>query len=290
MSYEYDVWGNCTVKDASGNPITSSVHIGNVNPIRYRGYYYDNDLGLYYLQSRYYDATIGRFINVDTIEVLSASFGELTDKNLFAYCDNNPVIRSDNGGEFWHIVAGAVIGAAIGAVSSIVTQKISGQEISWAKVGISAAFGAASGALASTGIGVVGMMVGGAALSMAENAVTQVVENKGFNKFDVSDMIYDGVVGGVSGAIGGSGSGSKHLTNLGKQTLKRTLNAGAHKGLKAGLKEAGKAAVYYGKNTSKHYKDLISGVPRDFVSSLGVWIATSDTVKNKCWQMMGVTK
>ena len=68
------------------------------------------------------------------------------------------------------------------------------------------------------------------------------------------------------------------------------MNAGAHKGLKAGLKEAGKAAVYYGKNTSKHYKDLISGVPRDFVSSLGVWIATSDTVKNKCWQMMGVTK
>ena len=92
VSYEYDAWGNCTVKDAAGNAITSTVHIGNVNPIRYRGYYYDNDLGLYYLQSRYYDATIGRFINADGYVTTGQG---ILGFNMYAYCMNNPVMFSD---------------------------------------------------------------------------------------------------------------------------------------------------------------------------------------------------
>ena len=79
-------------------------HISTLNPIRYRGYYYDEDLELYYLQSRYYDAEIGRFINADTTGLLAVSSGDVTDKNLFAYCDNNPVNRHDNGGNVWETV------------------------------------------------------------------------------------------------------------------------------------------------------------------------------------------
>ena len=75
------------------------------NPLRYRGYYYDADLGLYYLGSRYYDPAICRFINMDAIGVISATPMALTDKNLYAYCDNNPVMRVDCDGEFWHILA-----------------------------------------------------------------------------------------------------------------------------------------------------------------------------------------
>ena len=71
----------------------------------------------------------------------------LTDKNLYAYCDNNPVSRADDGGEFWNIVIGAVVGAVAGAVSNIVSQVTSGEEINWKAVGISAASGAISGAV-----------------------------------------------------------------------------------------------------------------------------------------------
>ena len=68
VEYKYDAWGNHKVVDANGNEITSSTHIGNLNPFRYRGYYYDVETGLYFLKSRYYDPEVGRFLNMDSIE------------------------------------------------------------------------------------------------------------------------------------------------------------------------------------------------------------------------------
>lgn len=111
--------------------------VGRINPIRYRGYYYDVETGFYYLNTRYYDPEVGRFISADTTDVLAASPASLTDKNLFAYCDNNPVMYKDADGEFWHILAGAVVGA----VSSIVSQVVSGEEINWTTVAIEAGAG-----------------------------------------------------------------------------------------------------------------------------------------------------
>ncbi|MBQ7389736.1 MAG: RHS repeat-associated core domain-containing protein [Clostridia bacterium] len=61
----------------------------------------DSDLGLYYLQSRYYDPNTCRFINADIPDVITATPTALTDKNLFVYCDNNPVMRTDHDGMFW---------------------------------------------------------------------------------------------------------------------------------------------------------------------------------------------
>ena len=72
---------------------------------------------------------------------------DLTDKNLYAYCDNNPIMRVDEDGDFWNVVIGAAVGAVIGAVSSIVAQAVSGQDINWGEVGVSAASGAISGAI-----------------------------------------------------------------------------------------------------------------------------------------------
>ncbi len=108
-SYEYDAWGNATVYAVSQNAETgkdeytkitnqaTSGNIGAINPIRYRGYYYDTDLELYYLQSRYYDSTIGRFINVDAFITTGQGILGL---NMFAYCLNNPIIYSDPTGEY----------------------------------------------------------------------------------------------------------------------------------------------------------------------------------------------
>ena len=65
--YLYDPWGVPTVTYPGGTVITNPEHIGNLNPFRYRGYYYDEEIGLYYLQSRYYNPSTGRFINGDTL-------------------------------------------------------------------------------------------------------------------------------------------------------------------------------------------------------------------------------
>ena len=91
VEYHYDSWGN--VIDISGDE-----SLGRLNPFRYRGYYYDEETGMYYLKSRYYDPEIGRFICADETSVLMESPMSLTDKNLYAYCDNNPVVFKDNTG------------------------------------------------------------------------------------------------------------------------------------------------------------------------------------------------
>ena len=126
VSNQYDAWGKVL-------PTTGELKwtVGVANPFRYRGYYYDQESGLYYLQSRYYDPVVGRFISADTSSVLTASPMSLTDKNLFSYCDNNPVIRIDRGGEFWNVLIGAVVGAVVGVagqlVSDLTTSFISGE-------------------------------------------------------------------------------------------------------------------------------------------------------------------
>ena len=96
LIYEYVAWGNCKVLNPDGTENTSSTFAGNINPIRYRSYYYDTDLGLYYLQTRWYDPEIGRFVNLDQIEYLAPE--TLNGLNLYAYCLNNPVMGVDPNG------------------------------------------------------------------------------------------------------------------------------------------------------------------------------------------------
>ena len=78
--------------------------VAALNPFRYNGYYYDSETGLYYCNSRYYDAENGRFLNLGAPDTLTATPLSLTDKNLFAYCDNNSVMRVDFGGDFWDTI------------------------------------------------------------------------------------------------------------------------------------------------------------------------------------------
>ncbi|MBS1402257.1 MAG: hypothetical protein HPZ79_04635 [Oscillospiraceae bacterium] len=111
--YQYDPWGVPTVKTASGAQGNDAA-IGNVNPLRYRGYYYDTETGFYYLQSRYYDPAIGRFISADSYATTDCN-GFLS-ANMFAYCENNPVMKEDRDGEF--NTAAAVIGAVTSGISA----------------------------------------------------------------------------------------------------------------------------------------------------------------------------
>ena len=109
VSYAYDSWGNVTA-------IEGNQDLGKKNPLRYRGYYWDEETGLYYLASRYYDPEVGRFINADDLSVLSEEKREITDKNLYAYCDNNPIIRKDNEGDMWQLALAGVGGNGFGTM------------------------------------------------------------------------------------------------------------------------------------------------------------------------------
>ena len=92
--YSYDAWGVCTISSDS-----TDCGIGNINPFRYRGYYYDAEIGMYYLQSRYYTPELARFLNSDDSEV--AYLGNCAqDTNLYSYCQNNSVMLSDESGMF----------------------------------------------------------------------------------------------------------------------------------------------------------------------------------------------
>ena len=93
VSYVYDSWGK--LESVTGEQAET---IGRENPFRYRGYYYDEETGFYYLQSRYYDPGTGRFLNADGY--VSTGQG-IVGTNMFAYCGNNPVMRTDPSGSFW---------------------------------------------------------------------------------------------------------------------------------------------------------------------------------------------
>ena len=97
--YAYDPFGQVlSVTNASGTAISpTAANVANYNPFRYRGYYYDTESGFYYLQSRYYDPKICRFINADSCITTGQGF---LGFNMFAYCLNNPIKYTDNGGEF----------------------------------------------------------------------------------------------------------------------------------------------------------------------------------------------
>ena len=101
-TYDYDEWGNCTVNvlaaDNNGHAVDSPDHIAYANPFRYRGYFYNAETGFYYLNSRYYDPGTGRFVNADGFVQTGQG---ILDKNMFAYCGNNPVNRTDSNGNSW---------------------------------------------------------------------------------------------------------------------------------------------------------------------------------------------
>jgi len=90
-SYKYDAWGSL-ITSASTLPAS-----GDINPIRYKSYYYDADTGFYYLQSRYYDPFVGRFLNADDAAYLGIS-GTVLGWNMFAYCENSVLNYSDEQG------------------------------------------------------------------------------------------------------------------------------------------------------------------------------------------------
>ena len=242
-AYDYDPYGKV---------ITATGAMAEINPLRYRGYYYDTETGFYYLQSRYYDPEICRFINADSY----ASTGQgLLGYNAFVYCGNNPIPRADTSGDFWNFVIGAVVGAVVGAISTAVdAYKTDGWDAfssgkTWAKIGVSSAIGAVSGLAAASGIGVP-MAVGiGAATGFSESVLHKAIDGKDFSNSDTwTDIAVDTLSGAVGGLLGGSGAirGNKYMSRQVSRLGKHLISDGI-----------GKAGAYFYKMTANYSKQFI---------------------------------
>ena len=183
VEYKYDAWGNHAVLDANGADINDASHIGNMNPYRYRSYYYDTETGLYYLKSRYYDPETGRFITIDDISYLDPE--TINGLNLYAYCGNNPVMRVDeNGNAWWDWLIGGLIVIELIAGAVALTVFTGG-----------AAFAALT-PLAAVGIKLATAIVTGAAVAATISYGTQ-IEQKSFNWQQFGLDIAAGAIGGL---------------------------------------------------------------------------------------------
>lgn len=172
VDYSYDTWGNLL---KAGGSMAST--LGVDNPFRYRGYYYDTETGLYYLESRYYNPELGRMMSADSLSVLGMSKTTLNDKNLYNYCDGNPVGRVDESGTFPVAIfiqgaIGGVIGFASGVMTAGAVAEIEGRKVTTKEVltGAVTGFftGAASGMIKSKGVAwIVNIAITGAVTAYA---------------------------------------------------------------------------------------------------------------------------
>ena len=200
--YAYDAWGkHIRITDGSGNDVSDNPnHMANINPFRYRGYYFDVETGWYYLNARYYDPNVGRFLSPDLPDTLSADFENFAQYNMYTYCFNNPVNMADDLG-YWpnwleKVVAAVTVVVVVAAVAAI-TVATAGAGTAAAVVAVGAAKGAAVG------------MVSGAAMGAVTGAVNHRVSTGSWSGSGTAALngMGDGALSGaVSGAISGAAS------------------------------------------------------------------------------------
>ena len=191
VQYKYDAWGNHAVLDVNGADIEDKAHIGNMNPFRYRGYYYDTETGLYYLKSRYYDPEVCRFITIDDIAYLDPE--TVNGLNLYAYCGNNPMMRVDREGtSWWDDLWKGLLAVAIAIVVVAVVVAVT-----------VATGGAAAPVLIGAAIGF--------GVSVGVSALTQYAQTGTIN---IGQVLLAGAIGGVLGAFGGSAIGQLGMAGV----------------------------------------------------------------------------
>ena len=236
-TYAYDGYGNHIVLDEKGKEDTSLTSIGHLNPFRYRGYYFDEESGLYYLNSRYYDPETGRFISPDILSILDETKGQINGLNLYMYCSDSPINNYDPSGNLiLSILIGAAIGFVIGMVYGAINAAATNQNvflgaiiggISGAILGAIAAFAAACmGSLfvgsilvfktlsigANFVIGLLSSLGGSFLVGSLTDFFTQMIKNGwDFEKLDFASIFWSGfemaILNTLSALTGGLAGG-----------------------------------------------------------------------------------
>lgn len=239
--YSYDPWGKLLSVTPNGwldEQNAYYLEVAEANPLRYRGYYYDSETGFYYLQSRYYDPEIGRFINADSYASTDAT--GLLSTNMFAYCENDPVNRSDPSGELFGTISGLIVGGLTGALSAY----INGDDILAGTI-TGAVNGGICGLIVDSGV-----FTGGISLLLC--GVTGVLceaSNQAANGKTIKDMDYVSI--GLSGLFSAISCGwSNSIEKVMKEASKTATNAVAT------IRGVGISLVGIG--TSKTHNDIKS--------------------------------
>ena len=213
MNYTYTAWGKTEISYYHSGASTTAVR----NNLTYRGYYYDSDIGMYYLQSRYYDPAIGRWINADG--ELSDVGGDIRGYNLFAYCFNNPVNMDDPSGNWPKWLSGAL--NVVGGTLQIAAGAALGATVGWTGFGaVAAGFLILNGtATATQGTGQIVNYVTNSSVMREDNIIREGVQEVGR---------------AIGGEIGAKISGGAYDVAV----IAANLYAG-----KVGLQQAGKLPI-----------------------------------------------
>ena len=198
VEYSYDDWGKPSIKVVDK---TEGQLIADINPFVYKGYIYDQDTGLYYLKSRYYDPELGRFINSDN-EV--GSVGNISAMNMYAYCKCNPISYADENGNMPSWAIKVCIGIGVIALSGIVAVATMGTSL--ACNGLTMLYGAVTGALIGAASGAVfGALLGAAMEGLRTGTLEGALRGakKGAVNGAADGFMWGAIGGAVSGAING---------------------------------------------------------------------------------------
>lgn len=165
VNYFFDAWGKVVVKAENisyNNTSLTYLDIANINPFRYRGYYYDTESSFYYLNSRYYDPEICRFINADKLDCLDPD--NLNGLNLYVYCLNNPITNVDFQGNSLMLIFSILIAATLGGAVAKGVQSYNEGKRGWELFGdilLGGAIGlAVGGFIVAVGAATVGAFAG----------------------------------------------------------------------------------------------------------------------------------
>ena len=208
-AYTYDAWGNV---------LSQSGDFATINPFRYRSYYYDTETGFYYLQSRYYDPAIGRFVSADSFASTGQSF---LGYNMFAYCNNDPINYVDPTGEaWWHWAAAA--GIVVAATAAVVITA-GGVAPAWVAM-VLVANGIVAGSTAVTVTAGVAVGAGTAFAVSAYGAATEASTVEEFADYGGAVLVST-AVGGVAGRCTKNGITGKMIQLFSRNIQFRTLDA-----------------------------------------------------------------
>ena len=254
----------------------SKIEISAKDHLRYKGYIYDEETRLYYLKTRYYDPEIGRFISPDSIDYQSPE--SINGLNLYAYCGNDPINMVDPTGHFAiSLLVGLAVSFVIGSLSSIISQYVQYGNVNWIQAGIDGLFAVASTALAYTGIGLIGSIVAGAGMGLAQYTLDSAVFH---DDFSWSGALISIGLGALSGLASGRGAQNfksigSNLDDTGRTGVKAILTAFDKYGTSVSYK---KVLNLWGSRVAKSItKSISKNFTKSVITIWGTSIATYGT-------------